>query len=195
MKKLLTILLLAIISISVYSQIEKPITKGNLIVGGTGSLTLSLENNISDSGPFVPAKGTSISLNPTLAYFVADNFALGLMGATSLFFDDGYKDQSIGIGPTISYYFNNGIFSRSELLKTYGKGDNSKSDSFQFNIGAGYALFINSRVSIEPIIKYNSSKMNLTIFEQTIGQITTPELTYDYKWSYLSFELGFNIFW
>jgi hypothetical protein len=67
------------------------------------------------------------------------------------------KYYSIGIGPTVKYYFGNGILIKGETTYDWlrGLGDNSaRNNTFTFKSGVGYAFFVNSKVSLEPSLNY-----------------------------------------
>ncbi len=67
------------------------------------------------------------------------------------------KYYSFGIGPTVKYYFGNGILIKGETTYDWlrGLGDNSgRNNTLTFKPGVGYAFFINSKVSLEPSLNY-----------------------------------------
>ncbi len=173
-------------------QIDKPIKKGNVILGGTGSI-ISNKSTVTDGGENY-LKQFKINLNPTFDYFFIDNLALG--GTINL----GYSHQesvnstNIGIGPNIKYYFKNGILLRSEALYLFTTSDVNKSHSFAFEAGVGYAFFVNSKVSIEPALLFNTTSDKTTIPERELAGFTIPETTIDQKAKMLIFEIGFHVF-
>jgi hypothetical protein len=152
MKKLIFLLPL-IFTLSASSQTEKPITKGNMILSGGGTINYSKVKLSNSTQPIF-----EISVNPGIGYFFVNNLAIGLITDFSYYTNMDYnKNYSIGIGPTVKYYFGNGILIKGE--STYGGlrglGDSSfKSNTFTFKPGLGYAFFINSKVSLEPSLNY-----------------------------------------
>jgi outer membrane autotransporter protein len=170
-------------SINVYSQIDKPITKGNIILGGGGELGFSNSNYDSHSTDYdYNSKGTSFSfsLDPRFGYFVFDGFVLGLSPSFSYGFGKSTststylgnpsdpmesKRHSYGIGLDVfvKYYFKNCIFIGLESGYLYSNSKYSdennatKYNSFSISPAVGYAIFITPKVSIEPCLNYSYS--------------------------------------
>lgn len=167
-------------------QIEKPIKKGNMIIGGTGSI-----GNQNYAGS--ETKTFSAYINPTCNYFFVDNLATGLTASIGYTKLEGDKTTSLGIGPNIRYYFNNGFLMRAESLYSKSSGFGT-SKVFTFKSGIGYALFINSKVSIEPALLYYFSSQKVSIPDRTFGYIEIPGVETSFKQKTILFEIGFNIF-
>lgn len=172
----------------VYCQIDKPIKKGDIIIGGTGSISHRAY------------KGTEFKLfnayiNPTFNYFFIDNLALGLTTVIGYTRQDDGKTFTYGIGPNIKYYFNNGFLLRSESLFSKSNGDVSTSNFLTFKSGIGYAIFINSKVSIEPSLLYYYDSKEIIIPEKDLGGgIIIPEIVSNGKQNIFILEIGFNVF-
>ena len=109
------------------------------------------------------------SLIPVFGYFVKDNLALGLLlNLSSHKFDDNVSGsttnrKNISIGPYIRYYFPFNIISDvsvaySRLKFESGNPPDDINNSFNLNIGAGYAIFLNENVSFEPMVIYSLNK-------------------------------------
>ena len=133
-------------------------------------------------------------MNPNLSYFVFDNLALGISATTGLTLQKDNNGYSLGIGPEMKCYLNNGVFLKYNYSYLFGHSETSKSDMSVFKAGVGYAFFINSKVSLEPALLYKFSSQNIKSFERVIYGTTVPELSWYQKWSSLTFEIGFNIF-
>lgn len=126
-------------SFDAYSQIEKPITKGNMILGGGVSFnyTPSTSKNVYDSDNDTwdyeeSSKSNSFSFNlsPSFGYFVTNGLVLGISPSFSYDYEnttnniiytstqaesESKSNQStfgVGLNPFIKYYFKNGIFVR-----------------------------------------------------------------------------------
>jgi outer membrane protein len=160
MKKLILLLSLAF-CLDAFSQIEKPITKGNVILVGGGSIqTNNVQTSFySNSDPNIAATGVfTISLTPGLDYFIIDNLAIGLNTSISYYKQRSIKFYSLGAGPTIRYYFKNGLFVKAETSISYMHGigaiNISKQTSYSLVPGVGYAFFINQKVAFEPCLSY-----------------------------------------
>lgn len=127
--------------------------RGNWLVGGNFAL-----NTVSNS--------TTIGLNPTAGYFIADNFAVG--GTVMLEYDKFGENKSttFGIGPLARYYFgktNAKPFLNGELTFLSQKfkfptGTNTE-NGINYFLGAGLALFLNENVAIEGLAGYNHTKI------------------------------------
>jgi len=158
MKKLALLLSLAF-SINAFSQIEKPITKGNIMLSGGGSLSY-MKSQLDYSTFTSKSSGFYISLTPGASYFIIDNFAIGLNTTLTYSGLKNSKTYTLGIGPKVTYYFNNGLFLNASVNYNYSKGI-SNSDYvtkfFSFKPGVGYAFFLNQKVSLEPGLYYELS--------------------------------------
>ena len=192
------------------SQIVRPITKGNIVLGG--DVYFALIKNDGEANYIDPidyyaeskSTGISLSLSPVFGYFILDGLVLGLSPSfsysnskttskNSLTFED-YKYEgnsySIGISPFIKYYFKNCIFVGLESGYSYSIGKSSTSDlkhtsnNYTISPSLGYAFFINSKISIEPCINYLYTKNSLK-------SSTSDSVNLDEKFS---FSIGFHIF-
>ena len=185
MKKLLTLLTI-LISFTSFSQIQKPITKGNFIIDGGASFSFS--KSISKMGTSVAKNSTyDLSVYPTCAYFIIDNLAIGLSIPIDYGGSKDNKSYSLGLGPIIKYYFINGPFLKMSLLYSYAKGTGSYAQSskyFYIIPGAGFAFFINPKVSIEPSLNYIFTYNTSDAFSEA----------YSYRSNKIELELGITIF-
>jgi len=183
-----------ILPLLAFGQIEKPIKKGNIILGGTGSIMYNFINNSLGSTQVFQTNIFEINLNPNFSYFVIDNLALGLSATAGLDFQKGHNGYSWGAGPQIRYYFNNSIFLKTDYSYLNGHSDFGKTNTSLFKAGLGYAIFLSSKVSIEPAILYEHFSDKVTTFDQILYGQTIPGQIYTQKWSSIVFEIGFNIF-
>jgi hypothetical protein len=155
MKKIMLILCM-ILSAQCFSQIEKPITKGNVLISGGG--TIQYQKDEFTTGP--DQSSTShffITFNPGVAFFIANHLAIGLYIPVFYNGTSNNKYYSLGIGPIIRFYFNNGIFLKGEASYSYIHNLSSSQTNEKFlsvTPGAGYAFFLNQKVSLEPCICY-----------------------------------------
>lgn len=161
MKKLVLLLSLAF-SLNAFSQIEKPITKGNMMLSGGGTIYYSKINNENPSGNSESSL-FNISLTPGLSYFIIDNLAIGLNATISYDGTKNNKMYTLGVGPMIKYYFSNGFFLNAEVGYNHLEGISNTSvaaNYFSFKPGLGYAFFLNQKVSLEPGLSYEFHKNN-----------------------------------
>jgi len=190
MKKLLFMSIMILASFNTFAQKEKsktkPTDKGHFIVDG--SIFLSTNNSKSEQDGFnTKSNAFGFGISPKAAYFIADRFALGL--ETSFNYTDneftntnGDKSSSnitaISVGPFVRYYLMNGIFGQASLgfgtSNSESNGFENKSDFFRYQLGVGYAIFLNQNISLEPIISYQYGKntSDQSTFETTNNGFT-----------------------
>ncbi len=139
MKKVLTLIIAALASISASAQFEQ----GKTYIGASLS-GLDLSYNGMNEAKF--------GLNAQAGLFAADNLlAYGQVG-----FDHPGKDQSnsfnIGVGGRY-YITQNGIFLGANVKYTHSKSYND----FMPGVEVGYAFFLSHTLTIEPSIYYQQS--------------------------------------
>jgi hypothetical protein len=173
-------------------QTEKPIKKGNIILGGTGSFNYN-KSTYSDFGEN-DSKQYNINLYPSFNYFLINNLALGATVNLGYTHQENINSKSLGFGPNVKYYFTNGILLRSDASYSLSSSWGARSRSFALEAGAGYAFFINSKVSIEPALMLNTTRVKSTISEREVGGLIIPEVKLDQKIRMFLFEIGFHVF-
>lgn len=151
MKKVVLFFAIAIAAVSANAQTEK----GNKMVGvGVAGINFASQSGSSEF---------NINLNPNVAWFIQDNFALG--GGVQI----GYSKPenvdgifSYGITPLARYYFtsnsSNGLFGQVNLL--FGGYSQSGNSGTQVGAGAGlgYDWFITKNVALEAGLGYMYTK-------------------------------------
>lgn len=149
MKKVYVFALVMCCSIVAVAQTER----GNWLIGGNFNL-----NTVSNS--------TTIGLNPTAGYFVANNVAVG---ATVMLEYDKFgenKSTTFGAGPLARYYFGkanvkpflNGELNFISQKFKFPTGTNTE-NGVNYFLGAGLALFLNQSVALEGMAGYNHTKI------------------------------------
>jgi outer membrane protein len=179
MKKLIIALLMLLTSATTYAQFNK----GRMLVGGQLSLNTT--------SPDADYKGVSFSLAPQFGYFVVNNFAVGAginYSAQKNKSDySSYFSTSLQFQPFVRYYFKPGIF----VHGSYGIGagrteftsDNVSYNLYSWTAAAGYAIFLNDHVAIEPMLGYKWDTLNE---KATDGQKISSSALY--------FQVGFQIY-
>ena len=190
MKKLLLVSILIFSTINALAQNKEktnnPTDKGHFIVDG--SVYFSINNSKSEQDGFETENNTfAFGISPKAAYIIIDNLALGL--ETSFTYADmeftnteGSESSSnssgISVGPFLRYYLSNGFFGQASLGFGTAKSNSSdfetKNDVFRYQLGIGYAIFLNQHTSIEPLISY---KYNKTTSDQSTSEITNNGFT------------------
>jgi outer membrane protein len=161
MKKLILMsILMFILSISSYGQVEK----GNFLLGGTGSVVFRKINGVS---------GKIITLSPSIGYFVTDKIATGatlpIVRISAKYASDEEISSAVGIAPFVRYYFTNKGKSAFFGLASLGiiKGNESATGSYTYTdessattaqAGIGFTYFLNQNVGLETILGYTRLK-------------------------------------
>lgn len=171
------------IALFTFSNTNAQITKGNWMVGGSGSFTsynsTNYNNNIETT-----QTGYGFNISPNLGYFIADNIALGSSAGFGFSNPSGSNNNShsYGLAPFVRYYFRKSEKVINPFLQTSYGFSEGKSDSGGLSNNSGYtvkggsAIFFNSSVALELTLNYESFKNNL-----------------DSKSKYFTIGLGFQI--
>lgn len=169
MKKNLLILTLFLGGFLLSTQLSAQTEKGNMILGG--GLNFNFTDSDFDTGSSTNdvSTSTSININPSFGYFIADNFVVGASVGLSFLSSESdggditSSSNGISFGPYVRYYTDSGLFGLAGL----GFGSTNiqqespffdtdvTSSTFSWQVGVGYAIFLNESISIEPIISYN----------------------------------------
>jgi hypothetical protein len=203
MKYLLALILICY-TVDANCQIDRPIKKGNIVLGGGAGFTYS--NSYGSYKVFDPDNGqyyyqnsdqesVSFSFGPLFGYFIIDGLEIGISHSYSYNQQkySNYKGitNSIGIDPFIKYYFNNGFFTGLEsgynysISKQQGFDYRRKYSYLSINPSIGYAIFINSKVSIEPSLEYSFTK----VIDKDDSSIDSNSKTNKFF-----FTIGFHLF-
>jgi hypothetical protein len=201
MKKLsLTLLILASIIHVLNGQIEKPIKKGTILLGGSFSINFEKEETKYLATVSRPARTSKTDIktfetDAYFGYFLSDQVTFGLK--TDIIFEQykyprtSYIEKEVNnffyAGPFLRYYTKFGLFaegSASIAISKIGWTEfPDKSTGYELATGIGYSIFLTNSVAIEPMIKYryqNDFKPN----EQGVKH------THQEIW----FSLGFQIY-
>lgn len=134
----------------------------------------------------------SFDINPRVAWFVKDNFALGAQALIGVSTATGYTSFSYGIGPIARYYFagravpdlkktrlfldgNVGLFGTNTKVSGL---PSTNTNGLGIGFGPGIAYFLNPNIALEVLAKYN-----LTV---GFGNATTDNA--------ISISVGFQIY-
>ena len=187
MKKTHVTIVMIILSVTISNA---QLTKGTWLVGGNASF--SSTDNLSSSTTRIVT--TVVSVSPSIGYFIADKFAIGLRpyynyggsrvteGASAGF--PNSNTSSYRIGPFARYYFLNpekqfNLFAESGFM--YGKSRTNNSGNITQNppfttlsFLAGPVLYFNSSVGLEFTVGYSTKHQqgisrNDNLFEIGLG--------------------------
>ena len=116
---------------------------------------------------------SSLSFTPTAGFFVANGIAIGLIvDLTSTTYkseeDVDWEETSTqySVGPVFRYYTPGGFFVHGDVSfgkmiekSSYdGDSDQDDADLLKWQVGVGYAFFLNDHVSIEPTMTYRNTQ-------------------------------------
>ena len=170
MKKIQLIIAFSLLS---FLTSNAQITKGNWMVGGNLGFDYSkIDNKNSNSSgttiDYTEEGSYNLKIEPNVAYFFKDKFAVGTSISYINGFTEGNKINSDGmnlaINPFVRYYFLKSekpynVFLEPSYSRFFSKylGNNNG-----FGIKTGFVYFLNSSVAFESIIKYTkiSSEQN-----------------------------------
>jgi hypothetical protein len=201
MKRPLTILslILSICEIvSAQTSYPEAIHKGSVLTGGSATINfIDVVRETSDqgNGNNEKEKYTSFSFTPKAGFFFANGLAVGLTAdLTTLTWQGDSKSTAsqFSLGPMVRFYTADGFFLSADFM--IGKyierhsgslgSETDQTDLTLWQLGAGYAFFLNEYVSVEPSITYRKTAASRKV-DQTDSKANISELM---------FGVGFNIF-
>jgi hypothetical protein len=164
MKRIVLVLLTSCLAIGAYAQFEK----GALMVGGSFGADFTTNKSKYDGNSFTNGKYVDVSFDPQVGIFVINNLAVGggIGVSTSAYKEDDSDYKSVTneftIQPMARYYLEPGVFFQGKLMfggatdKTTEGGDTDKTKYAVngWSLSAGYAIFLNDAVAIEPQLGY-----------------------------------------
>jgi hypothetical protein len=171
MKKVLFTMALALATSAAFAQFSK----GRILAGGSIGFSSETVKSEFDGNESTIGKQTDITFTPQAGFFVMDNLAVGAGIAleSSTFKPDGgdgkQTTSEFTFNPFARYYFGPGVFgqatvgfgSAKEEEDTGSTTTETKASVFRWNLGLGYAIFLNDNVAIEPVIGYGSKTFKL----------------------------------
>ncbi|AKD04774.1 hypothetical protein POKO110462_07840 [Pontibacter korlensis] len=169
----LLILLFLISAVAVAQEnksflVKAKVKHGSILIGGDLDATI-YKTTKELNQPLGPEEGTSILANMNFkgGYFLRHDFAVGLdLGINHESYSvsieggkDTFRRTFLLGGPFTRYYLDNGVFGELALkggLLNFSSGD--KTDLFEGTMGVGYAIFINEKIAIEPMISFRYTR-------------------------------------
>lgn len=164
-------IVVAIVPVFFFHQILiAQLSKGYWMAGGNGNFSTG-----SYHLAFYETKTTTLSISPSIGYFIADRFPIGLRVLLSNYHASDYNTSNgttglannfgISAGPFARYYF----FRQADrpvnifVEGNYGFGYNTdinriKNYLNRFSFNAGPVLYINSSIGLEFLIGYYQSR-------------------------------------
>jgi hypothetical protein len=167
MKKILMLsVLMVIVCMNTLGQIEKPITKGYVIVGWDLSFKAD-KYDWEAPGYFDKRDRLHFNTDLSFGYFVFNQFAIGLKAGVVLnrdilvATDEKLITQDLQLKSFIRYYTSFGIFVEADIGYGFGTTNScitgtrtNDFNSFTWSSGLGYGLFLNRNLAIESKVLY-----------------------------------------
>ncbi|NOU18733.1 MAG: outer membrane beta-barrel protein [Bacteroidales bacterium] len=172
LKSFFGVFILMLFVFSVHGQT----TRGTILIGGESNFDLSSMNSKwkSDDGSGSFSNTISLGISPKIGFFIIDNLAVGVKLPIGFQFqkdknNDKYSSTSLGISPFLKYYFGtsnikpylNGSVGFSNLVMkdnpVTGPSDKNTVGMFSFELGGGFGIFLNDKVSVDIGVGYNYS--------------------------------------
>ena len=169
MKNLL-LMLLIFVSFSTTAQFNK----GRILVGGNvGFSSTTSKSKFGSSSAYTTSKSSEFSFTPQAGYFIIDNLAIGAglnLELTTLKPEADVFDEvstALLFQPFVRYYIKPGVFFQG----AYGIGSQKDKQTYQdvtqeqkygarnWLFAVGYAIFLNDRVAVEPMLGYKTSTL------------------------------------
>jgi outer membrane protein len=158
------------------SEYRSALQKGSVLAGGGLSMGFG---NQKEEFKYQSGSSTdettknSFSLNPTVGFFIANGFSLGLsVDLTSETLKDKSDDSKYtltqyALGPVMRYYtkagtffFGDFAFGKAIYKSTYTGGSNEEdANRTLWKVGIGHAIFLNEHVALEPSVSYQSNNL------------------------------------
>ena len=157
-------IILIAFSIFIFNTTKAQLTKGNWMLGGNLSFASTKYNRANYTPPTYT--NVLVDINPNVAYFVANNFNVGIKTTFSKTYRvNSSSYTSFRLGPSCRYYFlenENRINFLAEVGYRFGleKGSSGQTSTNTYAGGLGCVAFFNSSVGIEFMVNYTSDKFN-----------------------------------
>lgn len=156
-----TFKLLIAITLLNFATSNAQITKGNWLVGGTGSFYSA---QLKDDSNNTNSNSIGLEIRPNLGYFVMDKFAIGITPLIAYNKpENGSSVTSYGIGPYARYYLlksDKRVNVLTHVGYSFSGSNNSSSKSTALDFKAGPVVYFNSSVAFEMTINYNINNLN-----------------------------------
>ena len=170
----LYLLLVLISATDVFGQTSQ----GSIMASGGAAITYfgnGKEQNFTNVDR--PSSAVSLEFSPSIGYFLTRGFVVGANVSFERFkLDNDITKEETTVrqflaGPFASYYFKNNTF----ITSSFGIGSKNIRDKgidglggttdrreieryYQWQVGAGYAIFLNENVAIEPYIAFRQQR-------------------------------------
>ncbi len=161
--------------------------KGTYSINGTISFTSYSQENVDNTSILI--------FNPGAAYFIIDNFSLGLGVNLQEVSSGGNSNTNWAVGPTARFYLGKEPVKPFFMLGyAYGKQSSSFSNNDvtenDIQLAAGMDLFLNDNVAVETIVSYTFINLEYPSTYSLYYSIPSHEV----QRKALSIGIGVNVF-
>jgi outer membrane protein len=157
------------------SSYRSALQKGSVLANGNlaisfGKATTDYSSQFGSSN--IETGYTSITVSPKVGFFVANGLMFGLavdLNSQTIKHESSDSKTALTeytVGPVVRFYAPGGFFVHGDLalgknIEKSSSGSLSEEDKakvFKWQLGVGYAVFINNHVAIEPNFAYRKSQ-------------------------------------
>jgi hypothetical protein len=160
--------LLALLTIPASAQ-SYAVDRGSVLVGGSAGWS-SADTGDDSSGRF-----TTLLLNPSALYFVAPGLAMGGDATLVRYGRDDNSSTSVGVGPTIAYYFGGGprpvypFLSANIHYARGGLGTDGAYSTWNYSASAGAVAMLADAVGINGSLYFRNDRDDVDNWHNTVG--------------------------
>jgi hypothetical protein len=142
---------------------QAQITKGNWMIGGSGSFSSNTEYSKNTNNKY---KSEDFSINADIGYFFINKLSTGVKinyYKTKPNYEGAFENSSYSLGPFVRYYFLKpekiyNIFLESAYSWEQYNSNTFITNSQAFNISAGSTIYFNSSVGLEFFVQFVDKK-------------------------------------
>lgn len=198
--KTFLIALVASLSLMFASSMNAQTDRGSFMIGGelglsssSSSVTTNGNGNVGDQ--ITTNNATQFNIAPSIGYFFANNFALGVGVDYTLNTSKDRLDSDLLFGPFVRYYIpfgedkalffeaDFGYGNTADQLETDQGTRQALTNVFAGGIGPGFTIFSNDAIGIEALAKYRFASGNNRITTPTNETFTSNSITHSFDFS------------
>jgi len=168
-------------SINAVGQIEKPITKGNLLTGGSFSFdNEKYKRTEEDGGVEYKYYDDRFKSDFYTGYFVLKHFTIGLKVDYQIRRRKNTPDYDViffdylTLNPFFRYYLSFGVFGEGSIGfgfdKWHFEESRGEKNIFNWDVGIGYSLFLNRNIALEPKVSYSYRRRTETYLPEEVEE-------------------------
>lgn len=198
--KTFLIALVASLSLIFASSMNAQTDRGSFMIGGeiglsssSSSITTNGNGNVGDQ--LTTNNATQFNIAPSIGYFFANNFAIGVGVDYTLNTSKDRLDSDLLFGPFVRYYIpfgedkalffeaDFGYGNTADQLETDQGTRQALTNVFAGGIGPGFTIFSSDAIGIEALAKYRFASGNNRITTPTNETFTSNSITHSFDFS------------